>query len=94
MADCKTNGHLWNSQRKCIMCECERPAEPAADYLHDLRVMATDALDSPIDARVPRHERDLVVQADIVGNKAEPPPHLAAVIAEAMDQATKGATNV
>lgn len=66
MADCKTNGHLWNSQRKCIMCKCDRPDEPAGDYLHDLRVMATDALDNPIDARVPRSERDLVVQAEIL----------------------------
>lgn len=28
MATCETNGHLWNSQRKCIMCKCDRPEEP------------------------------------------------------------------
>lgn len=63
MADCFINGHVYGSAEKCIFCGAE---SCTTQPLMELREIALGALNDPIDPKTPVHERDLVVQAEVL----------------------------
>jgi hypothetical protein len=62
-ATCETHGHIYGAHGRCIFCD-DQPG--TSQPLLELRAIAVSALEHPLNERVPRHERDLVVQAEVL----------------------------
>lgn len=63
MADCFINGHMYGPRQTCIFCGADHGA---SQPLMELREIALGALNDPIDPQTPIHDRDLVVQAEVL----------------------------